>query len=351
MPADKKFSMLLIGPIPPPAGGVSIHLWRLMFILKHDFSIDFVDESRNKKRGVFNIRELKFLSYFRKLLGSQVVSIHSGLNALRYFHILAAKICFRKVVLTLHAYPEEKKPLKKWLDECIFNRCDRIIAVNSDILERISLTPRKIQVMHAFLPPVMAEENALPVVIADQIKLAQSQGKTIICSNAWRLDRFNNEDLYGVDMCIEAVRSLKQQGFKILFIFNIATIDMYGKQYDAYQQNISSLGLTEDFRLTNELLSFVRLMEKSDLAVRPTNTDGDSLSIREALFLGVPIIASDVLVRPEGTLLFSNRNQADFEEKIKSVLSAPRHHQLTDQRENLEHYRKSYQRLFTGLLN
>jgi glycosyltransferase involved in cell wall biosynthesis len=38
--------------------------------------------------------------------------------------------------------------------------------------------------------------------------------------------------------------------------------------------------------------------------VRPTRSDGDALSIREALHAAVPVVASDVVERPEGTLTF-----------------------------------------------
>ena len=34
----------MIGPVPPPTGGVSIHIWRLYHLLKADFDIEFVDE-------------------------------------------------------------------------------------------------------------------------------------------------------------------------------------------------------------------------------------------------------------------------------------------------------------------
>jgi hypothetical protein len=61
-------------------------------------------------------------------------------------------------------------------------------------------------------------------------------------------------------------------------------------------------------------------MEQADLVVRPTNTDGDSLSIREAIFLNKPIISSDVVKRPDGTILFANRNQAAFENTLLTVL-------------------------------
>ena len=42
----------------------------------------------------------------------------------------------------------------------------------------------------------------------------------------------------------------------------------------------------------------------STVFVRPTFRDGDSISVREAMSMGVPVVASNVGTRPEGALLF-----------------------------------------------
>ncbi|WP_290793266.1 glycosyltransferase [Flavihumibacter sp. UBA7668] len=316
----KKKKMLLVGPVPPPAGGVSIHLWRLKHLLADQFEIELVDESRNIKPAFFNIRQKKFLTYWKKVAWSDFLFIHSGLNALRFFHILSAKLLGKKVVLTLHAYPEEKSGLNRWIDEQFFGWCDAVISVNSEMLQRVTIPAKKTFVQYAFLPPVMQEEKELPARVQQLLNEQRAKGKKIIVSNAWRLDRFNNQDVYGVDMCIEAVKNIKEAGERIHFIFNIATIDMFGPAFEAYQQQIIASGIQDEFSLINEELSFVKLMEQADMVVRPTNTDGDSLSIREAIFLNKPIISSDVVKRPDETILFENRNQEAFEKTLLRVL-------------------------------
>ena len=54
--------------------------------------------------------------------------------------------------------------------------------------------------------------------------------------------------------------------------------------------------------------------------VRPTNTDGDALSIREAMYFKISVIASDVTTRPENTIIFKNRDLDDFYIKCKIEL-------------------------------
>jgi len=77
--------------------------------------------------------------------------------------------------------------------------------------------------------------------------------------------------------------------------------------------------------LLNENLSFVRLIEKSDIVLRPTNTDGDALTIREALYLNKTIIASDVVNRPSGTILFKSRDTNDLKMKIIESIKPESH--------------------------
>ncbi len=69
-----------------------------------------------------------------------------------------------------------------------------------------------------------------------------------------------------------------------------------------------------------EKIDFVSLIKKSALTIRATRTDGDSLSIRESLYSGVLVIASDVTTRPEGTIIFKNEDVEDLEHKIELAL-------------------------------
>jgi hypothetical protein len=74
---------------------------------------------------------------------------------------------------------------------------------------------------------------------------------------------------------------------------------------------------------------------KSDLFVRPTNTDGDAISVRESIFYKIPSVVSDVVPRPQGTTLFHNRDANDFALKVKNVL------------ENYEKYKNDLENLNT----
>ena len=62
----------------------------------------------------------------------------------------------------------------------------------------------------------------------------------------------------------------------------------------------------------------------ADLFVRPTLADGDSVSVREALALGVRALASDAAPRPPGVRLFAAGNAVALAAAMRASLDEPR---------------------------
>jgi glycosyltransferase involved in cell wall biosynthesis len=60
-----------------------------------------------------------------------------------------------------------------------------------------------------------------------------------------------------------------------------------------------------------------------DVFVRSTFADGDAITVREALALGVPVVASDTAFRPTGVTLFRKGDVSDLTAKLMQVLAAP----------------------------
>jgi glycosyltransferase involved in cell wall biosynthesis len=57
--------------------------------------------------------------------------------------------------------------------------------------------------------------------------------------------------------------------------------------------------------------------------LRPTATDGDAVSVREALHLGVPVVASDVVERPTGARVFALDDPKALTARILEALALP----------------------------
>lgn len=315
-----KKKVLIIGPCPPPYGGVSVHILRLHNLLKKEFDFDFIDESPIKKNEYFNIRSLKLSIYLKKVYNSNILYVHSGNTLVRIFHLVIGRIFSKKIILALHGFTSAPPKFIFYIKGLTYRLANTIIVVNDDIKKRLHLPEKKCITKEAFIPPVLKEEPPLPENIVELLYKNKRDGKVIVCANAFRLEKYKNQDLYGLDMCIEATHRLLQKNLSFIFIFIVSSNDEKTDAYFKMERLIKELNLCNHFFLGNEKLSFVKLMQQSDIIVRPTNTDGDSLTIREGLFLNKKVLASDVVERPGGVLLFENRNVNDLETKLEGLI-------------------------------
>ncbi|MEO6669134.1 MAG: hypothetical protein ABIN36_06640 [Ferruginibacter sp.] len=313
----KKLKILITGPVAPPAGGISIHIQRLKYLLEDEFDIDLIDESGLRKPGIYNMRTANIFTYFKKVAAADILFIHSGNRLFKKIHLLTGRLFAKKIVTTIHGYGNKRSQPFRAIDSWFFSLAHKIILVNTEISNKVSLPLDRCILKHAFLPPVMKNEPALPGSIAAWINKAREKKEVIICANASRLTLFNNQDLYGLDMSIEVTRRLLAKGLGISFVYTVSStlnsVDIFNKNL----QLINDLKLQDHFMLISEKLSFVRLIENADIVIRPTNTDGDALTIREAIFLGKPTIASDVVERPVNSILFKTRDIDDLELKLE----------------------------------
>lgn len=309
--------ILMIGPYTA-IGGVSMHIKRLSGLLKDDFNFEFIDESpiTDKSYPIFNLRSGNIFKYLSLIWKSDIVHIHTSIWWLRGLHILTAFLFRKKIIVSFHALLELKNSRYLNLIRNYTSLADKVIVVNSEMYGVLGI--KKAIVKEAFIPPDLDSEPEIPVDLKEILN--SNSDKKLIVSNAFRLELHGNEDLYGLDLMVEVARQIKDENKPFKIIFVVASQD---DKYGLLNKNKSIIernDLSEQITIFNNSISFVKLVERSDLVVRATNTDGDALTIREALYLGKPVIASDVVQRPEGTILFENRNPEDLFEKINETL-------------------------------
>ena len=91
------------------------------------------------------------------------------------------------------------------------------------------------------------------------------------------------------------------------------------KAISSYSKKIEELGLENTVLLyqnKGELWPFFKI---SNMFLRPSTTDGDSNALREALSFDLPCIASDVVLRPKGTIIYKAGNLESLIEEILNV--------------------------------
>jgi len=96
-----------------------------------------------------------------------------------------------------------------------------------------------------------------------------------------------------------------------------------GEQRDEAEQRIHETGLEDNVLMLGDVNhdACLALMSASDVFVRPTLEDGDSISVREALSLGVPVVASRTGTRPAGTILFQPGDVGEMLSKVELAMA------------------------------
>lgn len=337
---QKKTHILFTGPDPRNIGGVSMHIRRLMLLLKNEAEIDIIDEGRKRFKDSFNIRSLNLIRYYRLLFRADLVHIHSSVGLFRLFHIINCIILGKEFVFTIHG-DWNRQTYKKYL-RFLFPEAKAILVLN-----RHSLNELKAEVPNGnflfttpFLPPDMDHEPLLEEELLRKIEKIRAESAILVVSNAWRLVKFNGEDLYGLDICIDAMKLLKNGIRKFRLIFVVSDAAGSGDMLESARRKIIENGLENDVFIVEHSISFVRLLKEADVSIRATNTDGDALSIRESLWCGCPCIASDAVERPQGVLLFRNRDAHDLAQvmnRIKTGFS-----EKVDEEDYVTFYRRLY---------
>lgn len=304
----QKKSIALIGKLPPPMGGVSIHVQRLYHWLKRESCVDVKVYSLNKSRaskGVEYVGNI-FIFALRKLfLGFKEDVIHyHGANYFGLIVLSFIKYIHRdfKLILTVHSegYTErlKNKPLLKKLIKLSLLNVDEVITGDFHIYDKVKSlsSDSNVSVVDAFLPPDKEEEKKLPLYIE---KIFKFEGH-IITANAYNVDTLKDGgDLYGLHILCELSTKLLKAGVHhrlVILISDINNVE-YLNKIKADNESV--------FIISDQSVNGWQVLSKGDLMIRPTSTDGNAVSMKEAMLNGVPVIASDVVPRYEGVVTFS----------------------------------------------
>lgn len=313
-----------VGPYPEPIGGISIYIKRMkqhLDLMK--IANEVWDLSKNKKniQNVINTR-FRFVP-FKYLFRNDVELIHYNICGINYklyiglFNILLFNK--RKKILSIHG---DSRELFNNNRNIFFikalNSFDEIICVKSGDKQYLSGkgVNRPIYEIPSFIFPAEDDKNEnLPGYITDFI----NSKRFVMCSNASCIQFYNNQDLYGIDMCINLVWRLSKYKKDIGMIFCLPEINNL-QYFNKLKSLINNIDIEDKFLFVNEKTELYPIIKKSHLFLRPTNNDGYGVSIAEAIYYKVPAIASDVCIRPEGTILFKSRDMEDLYNKTLKVI-------------------------------
>ena len=291
----------VVGRIPPPIGGVTIHTDRLIRWLSKIEGVQVKHIAINPMSLLSLVKNCIFPSSKKTIVHCQT----SSWGLLIVVFSLLVSFSKVKLVYSIHSeyWVEDNLSVGKW-KACVLKYCLRrvslLIADNERIARDMHPYVGKIEVIVPFLPPLgqLGDED-----LATYLQLPAFDAPTLVF-NAYKLVyRTDGADVYGLDVLLKAYCKLD---FPLVLILLIPQLSSGEKEniytmlddirYDSNYQRVHIISDTD--------LDGWKVIAKASLFVRPTITDGDALSVREALYFGVPAIVSDCTVRPKGSHLF-----------------------------------------------
>jgi len=321
--------VLLIGPYPPPHGGVSVHIYEACRQLRAAgiaCRVVNLDRGAPPSADYLSVRSASGLLRVLSAHAGQGWTLHlhtNGHNAKSWLTALLCGLAGRRApacVLTLHSgmLPDYLEGAAFRLHRRLLARLccmlyGRVIAVSPRVRESLlalGVAAERLELQPAFLFPGAAPAE-LPPAIAGLL-----EGRRPVLSTALF---FRPE--YGFELLVEAVKRLRAR------YPAIGSVVMgSGEQRGAAQRLVCAAGLQDAILLAGDVTHEVSLavQARSDVFVRPTLADGDSISVREAAALGVPVVASDVGMRPPEAILFESGDVDALVAAIQGALDAPR---------------------------
>jgi glycosyltransferase involved in cell wall biosynthesis len=323
----------IVGPLPPPFGGISIHVQRIREkLLQQGTQVTIFNEAgttHNPKENIHAITSLKW-QFFQFFFGDyDILHFHALSVKLRILLGFMRRISGIPVVLTIHGKSlQQQLTDSSWLVKklllCSLHQLDRIVCVRQDIKECLleqGIPAEKIAVIPAYVHP-----TSVSSLLPDSIKSFMENGQgPLLVANGWiRFDQ--DQELYGLSQLIKLSIYLKQQQIPARLIFCLIGKELLSNKetelYNSLIQQITEGELKNHFLLyEEENLEFTNLLTQAQLFLRPTTTDGFSVSLAEAIHLGVPSIASDCILRPEGTITYQTSNFDTLCETVEETLN------------------------------
>lgn len=312
----------LWGTYPPPIGGVSMHVYRLIHYL-HLLDPEIILKNfGTKDPNLVYVKTVKrkWIA-FGQLLFAPTKIIHLQSNNVVAFLGLLVFGVKHKIGITIHNknLVAVKSRIKCCIIRCFLKKVSFIILNDVDykyaLIKKFNCKEEKIHILPAFLPPIKMEFKGLD----EDILAFRKKHKYLLSANAYKLRLENGVDVYGLDLLIRLVGELRKEGVDVGLIFCLPIIGDI-EYYNKCLASIAKLQLQDSIYIVQKnLQNGFEVWKLSDLFIRPTLTDMEGISVKEALFCGTPAIASDVCNRPSEAILFQNRNFEDLKRKVLDV--------------------------------
>ncbi len=229
------------------------------------------------------------------------------------------------IVVTMHSLrrcASTLAPRERWFFSQGARRLQHFLCagehVRSNLLE-FGVPAERTTTIIPYLAAPQIENAAHP--LPPEVEAFMNSHHPLVSSGTGVLVKHEGRDLYGLDLFVRVAHVVRRHQPNVGFVFVIAG-ECDQALIDDALEFVADNDLERNVLLYRKPISpGTRLWARSDVFVRPTLSDGDAISLREALEEGVPCVASDAVKRPDGVHLFRTSDWADCARVLLDVLS------------------------------
>jgi glycosyltransferase involved in cell wall biosynthesis len=316
--------VLQFGVFPPPDGGVQANVKDIRDYLRtQSIRCGVIHLSRHRQADNDDVFYPKSpLQVLKTALAfpADIWHFHLGgivTKELLGLYAVGTSIPGKNTVLTFHSggYPSSPDARRAHpLRDLIFRRFDRIVAVNTEIVDmfvRMGVPKAKVRLILPFALPSLPPPAPIPPAI-DAFLNTHSPILLAVCLL---------EPEYDIALQIDAMGAILERHPNAgLVVIGAGSLEQSLRAHAASKPYPDSILICGNVPRPATL----NIMVRADLALRTTWYDGDAVSIREALHFDVPIVATDNGMRPPGLRLIPPRSPEALVDTVLAVLASPK---------------------------
>jgi glycosyltransferase involved in cell wall biosynthesis len=312
-----------LGPYPPPHGGVQTNLVAIrQYLRRNGHSCDAINLTRFRREdadGVYYPVGAAALMRLLRRLPADILHLHFGGDLtprLLGLALFCTLLPGRKTVLTFHSGGYPGSPAGQTASPAtvrgfVLRRLDGLIGVNTEIARLFASFGVPQDRIRTILPfAVQPPDRSLP--LPERLAAFLSAHSPVLLTVGLLEPEYDLP--IQIDVMSEILQRYPRAG---LLIVGAGSLEA------ALRARIAGKPYRDQVLLYGDMPHAVTLRAtlECDLLLRTTLYDGDSVSVREALYLGTPVIATDNGMRPGGVHLIPPSDPSRLRDAVYELLA------------------------------
>lgn len=294
---------LVIGKVPPPLGGVTVFIER------------FVNKLVRNGDKVVLVSPTKVYRVLVNSFRAEFIHIHTiSIVYLALFYVLRL---LPKVTVYDHNHSRHfnnMPTIKLRLIMFFLSNIDRVFVANTLLTSNYNNCTTKVFEFSPFLPPLVEKKQSIIDSYPNAIKELIISSKPLVFTSAWKNVHEGTESVYGLDAFIKVAKAANEEGLGLSFLI------MLGIESEKDEYLLKKASLVPNLTVLIGQYESWPILENAACLIRNTSTDGDSVSVREAIYFSTPVLASDRAPRPKEVKVFQKDDHQQIYKLLKDLI-------------------------------